>query len=643
MIKKQDVAAGPANRLLAFVIKIFVLLLIFSATWISYNQGVTGDLFYDDLSFLGPLEKIENRADAIQFIKDGNAGPLKRPIALLSFLPHADSWPESSITARKINVLIHLNNGFLLFLLAYQLLRLRNELSRDTAYWVAIMAAALWLVLPLLVSTSLITVQRWTGLSTLFGLVGLNIFTFGYFLQAEKARWAIFLQGAALGVFTLLAMFTKESGVLFPIYALVIDAVLLSHLKTKKWVRWLRSAGLWIGLLALLYYLSPLNYNWFSVNSFRGWSSFDRLQTQFVLLWHYLYIAFVPHIGFYGPFHDDVEIVTGWIPFISFLIFVTLTVLAFKHRKKNPWPLFALLWFFTGHLIESTIIHVELMFEHRNYLAIYGLCFALAVLVWQITGKLKRIAPVLLAVYTVIMWGALHATTSIWGNSLEAAENWVKHHPNSPRALMHLSSVYYDALGNESYSSYVLDRSVENCINCLDVRMQLFLYSCTSDDSPDDIQRRFNVLLEEAHQARLSLSLLDSFYPFQELLATQSCGFISDQDAYRLISLLLENPNYSSWHNQVHLSFHAAYFAKEQGDISLALEHLNTAQRLGPHVMPILQMQVHLLHQKGMEEAALQLIEERRLVRNRNRFMSDEALDDLEAMVKTEMINTGDS
>jgi len=599
------------------------------SVWVAYDQGVTGELFYDDLSFLGPLASMDSFEAVKLYIADGAGGPLGRRIALLSFLPHADGWPASAIDARRVNVLIHLVNGGLLFAVGYLVLRLRASLAARTCYWVAFAAASLWLVMPILASTSLITVQRWTGLSAMFGLMGLGLFVYGYFLQERRPRQAILLQGAGLGLGTLLAILTKESGALFPIYALVIDRVLLAHLPGPAYVRRIRRVVLWLGLAAILLYLSPLHLDWFAYSAYRGWSSFERLLTQPVVLWQYLHWTFFPQPTVFGPFHDDVELVRDWLaPTMAIASLMGLTLLALLLRKRSPWLLFALMWFFTGHLIESTVIHLELVFEHRNYIAIYGFCLALAATAWQLPDRYARLGPVLFAVYGMMLWAILYGTTSIWGNSLEAAENWAKRYPASPRAILHLSRVYHQELGNWSYSLPALDRAADGCPRCTDIRMQAMLYTCGLGDEADT-EQRFNRVLQSAKDGRTSVALLDSFYPLQELIADDACRPLTAADIRKLVLTLLDNPAYAAWEYQVHLSFHAAYFAREAGDPKAAEAHLARAEALRPQVMQIRQMQVHMLMKEGRYEEALSAIGRRRALANRDRFMSDSALDDM--------------
>lgn len=613
------------------------LLLMVIAIGFVYEQGVSGDRFYDDRGFLDQISDINTYEEARTFVITGDAGPLGRPIALLSFLPHAKNWPDSSIDARRINVLIHLFNGLLLFVISYMILKLRNQTTDCKAYWISFMAVLLWLSMPLLVSTTLTTVQRWTSLAMLFGLLGLAIFVYGYFLQSPHPKRALIIQAGGLGLGTLLAIFTKESGALFPVYALIIDVVLLKKLSAPKPFIWLRRGALWLGLFALLAYLSPWNLNWLAYSEYRGWSSWERLQTEVVILWDYLYRAFSPQPSAFSPFHDDVELVQGWLlPSLSLAGFVVLTILGFVIRKRTPWLLFALLWFFTGHLIESTVVQLELVFDHRNYLAVYGFCLVLSVFAWQLPQRYSRLGPALLGLYTLMICTILYATTSLWGNTLEAVENWVKRHPASPRAIMHLSTAYYEALGNQSYSLTRLDKLMDGCPRCLDVKMQALLYACGETDE-QDIRHRYDRILSIAESARYSHSLIDSLYPFQELIANDSCRPLTAVDAYQLPLLLLENRAYKATHYRAQVLFHAAYFAKELGSLDVAYGHLAEAESLKPSAEPILTMQVHLLLKELRYQDAIDAIERRR------GLIPNSRLDEMLINVREEVIDKTDS
>ena len=60
----------------------------------------------------------------------------------------------------------------------------------------------------------------------------------------------------------------------------------------------------------------------------------------------------------------------------SIVAIVLLVATAWKYRKKAPVYTFAVFWFLGGHILESTVVPLELYIEHRNYLPLLGPIFA---------------------------------------------------------------------------------------------------------------------------------------------------------------------------------------------------------------------------------------------------------------------------
>lgn len=605
--------------------------------FMAYAPGLTGSLFYDDFSNLNALAGIDNLSAAWDFIISGLADTngTGRPLALATFLPHAGGWPNNSSEVLLVNVIIHIVNAGLLFLLTYQILRLKGDNTETRVYLISLNAALLWAVLPLLASTSLIAVQRMTGLAALVGLTGLVVFLRGYFIQdPRQAAWMQFV-GLSLG--TILAMLSKENGVLIPVYALVIDSVLLQQQSaTQKRLFLFRRVALWMTLLALLLYLSPIHLNWFELDLRRGWTAFERMQTEGVILWKYLFSAFMPQPTLFGPFHDNVQLVQGWFyPTLAFGGFLLLTTIAYFVRRKTPWPLFALLWFFTGHLLESTTLSLELMFEHRNYLALYGFCLALTYGAWHLPGSLRRVGPLLFVLYLIMMWSILYATTSLWGNKLEAAENWATSNPDSPRAILHMTTEYHNTLGNASFALPALDRAIAGCPDCADLKMQALLYAC-GEESPSAIKQRFGAILKSAAVCRKSTALIDSLYPLNELIRRQQCSPLTYAIVREFITALQLNPAFAWWEYQVHLLFHAAVFAHGDGDLAAAESYLGEAETIAPDVIPVLHLQIRLFLDNNRSSEALAAIERRKdLKRYRYRGMNQKVLAQLETDIRS--------
>src|SRR5690554_5467874 len=135
-----------------------------------YSQGWSGRWQFDDHANLAPLLDVfgNGRIDwesAFDFVFSGGAGPLGRPVSLASFLIDGSTWPISPSSMLYTNSLLHVINGLLLCALWLAVLRQLPEV-RNNYRWIAVVAAILWMLQPLLASGVLMPVQRMTLLSS---------------------------------------------------------------------------------------------------------------------------------------------------------------------------------------------------------------------------------------------------------------------------------------------------------------------------------------------------------------------------------------------------------------------------------------------------------------------------------------------
>jgi hypothetical protein len=630
------------------------LLLTFTAAaliYLAYQPGVTGALYYDDYANLEGLANIASLGDAIRFVTSGFAGPLGRPIALASFLPHADGWPDNGVEILRTNTLIHIANGLLLGLLGYLILCLRDPGNRNRTFWIAFSAALLWASLPLLASTSLIAIQRMTSLAATFGLLGLIGFVAGLLLQAQRPRTALTLQLGALGTGTFLAILSKENGALILVFALLIDTLLLRDLAdgNPTLVRWRRRL-LGLGLAAILFYISPLKQDWFTVIDFRGFSPWERLQTEVVILWEYLRLAFLPLPSAFGPFHDhrgiDYAEWTSAQATGAWLIVIGTGLWLRSSHRRMVWPLFAVLWFFTGHLLESTTIGLEIYFEHRNYLAVYGICLALSAAAFSATGNLKRVAPALLGLFIALQLGVLASVTSIWGRPLVAAEMWTSLHPASGRAVIHQVFLEAGAISQNTAGlnfQFIdrqrrglalerLDRTAAACPECLEVRLEALRHSCDLT-SESDTEQRLREAIAAAQRGKGARATLDLLFRLRDIVNDDRCPPLNSKGLLDVVDNLLENALFALPIYHVRALFIAAALQEDMGNDEARDSHLARAETIEPRALPVLQYQVYSALAEHDYARAMAAIERRRPVTRLVGVMSDAVLDGLARVV----------
>jgi tetratricopeptide (TPR) repeat protein len=443
------------------IYRILAVCLSLALTVLCYLPGLHGGFLFDDIPNIrdNPLLTITNLdiQSLWQAAMSGSAGMLKRPVSMVTFALNYYFSGLDPYYFKATNLAIHLLNGIGIFILSRLLLDLyrklhRPQLTENSLLWIAIATAALWLLHPFNLSGVLYVVQRMESLSALFTLCGLILYLYGRKRLIEQKSGAMTAILAAVLVFTPLAVLSKENGILLPVFMLVTEATVLHWQTPDKRSRHMLLAlfALTVLLPALLVAAYVLLNPAFIIGgySIRDFSLTERLMTEARVLWLYLHMILLPDIASMGVYHDDIAISRSLftpattLPAIAGLL--ALLTGAVLLRKKYPLLSFGVLFFLAGHSMESTVIGLELVHEHRNYLPTFGI---LLPLVYYIRSpvchpsslRLRRIAmPIVIALFAVLTW--LRADQ--WRDPLGMMQMEVQHHPQSTRANSDLAFQY---------------------------------------------------------------------------------------------------------------------------------------------------------------------------------------------------------
>jgi tetratricopeptide (TPR) repeat protein len=335
------------------------------------------------------------------------------------------------------NLLLHLLNAALLFHFLRTLLpRLDGTLDEPRARLIAVATVALWMLHPIQVSTVLYVVQRMTELSLLFTLLSLLAY-----LRARTAssnREYRLYGWVLLPLAALLAILSKETGVLLPFYLLTLELLAFqttwAQVRSDRRLGWLLAVFVALPLLAGVVLLA-LNFNAIVDYSGRSFSLQERVLTQFHIVAFYLKLILAPRVREMSLFHDDFPLATGFDAVTLALVagFAAALILAWRVRCRWPVVSCCIAMFLASHLLESSFLPLELAFEHRNY---FGSAFVLLAPVWA----LFRFAPVKPMTLFVGVIGLLYAfmtatRASEWGNNDLFNTMIIVEHPRSPRGL----------------------------------------------------------------------------------------------------------------------------------------------------------------------------------------------------------------
>ena len=565
-----------ANGRIAQIAFVAALLL----AWFCYAPAITGVFQLDDRPNLEGLQDVSDLETGLDFILSGSAGPLGRPVALLTFALQADSWQQGAADFIRANILLHLLNAAIL---AFCVLRLSLYMSMDhgRATTNAVLVASVWVLLPLLATSSLMVVQRMTILSATFALLGLA----GYLsarmrLQVAPQR-ALVWMSVSLVVGTLLSALCKESGLLLPVLVLALEATVLPRPDNpgkKLWRGW-QLVFLGTPLLIILAYLATTVPYPEALALRRGFTGSERLLTEANLLWVYLFKAVFGHPDSLGIFQRAPAVARRLFEMptlLSVLAWLTLLAAAIVWRRRWPLPALAILWFLAGHLIESTTVSLELYFEHRNYLPIIGPIFALGTFVLLLDRPMRLVGVALISLFVLINAFFLFVFASLWGEPSMAARHWAMRYPDSVRAVTTLATYQMSEEG-ALRGAQTLSRFVDQHPEHAYLRIQQLNIMCritgSADHSQlvDDLQRRLPEV-EFTYSAGTMLSQL-----FDASVGID-CDSLTPETVAALAKTLRNNPRYGqdAQYNQFHYKLLAG-IARKRGDMDTALAHLRTA------------------------------------------------------------------
>lgn len=422
---------------------------LFIAAWLIYQPGLSGSYLFDDfvnLNALGNMGPVQDWSSFLRYITSGTADPTGRPLTLLSFLLDAQDWPADPSSFKRTNLLLHILNGVLVcwaMVLLGQAIGLAERHNRNAA----LVGTAIWILHPLLVSTTLYIVQREAMLPATFTFCGLVFWCKGR-LRLHSAHvvsaWLFLVSGSVLC--TLLAMLCKANGVLLPLLIATAELTVLRNPPSRQ-MRTARFLLLAIPVAMLTLAMAaeiPSAIRIAAEN--RPWTVGARLLSEPRVIVDYLRLLWLPRATSFGVFNDQIrassDLLHPWSTLPCLFVVATFSLLSWVLRLRLPIFAFAIMFYLAGQLMESTFLPLELAFEHRNYLPAAFMFWPLGV--W-LTGHSSRpqkfgLTVLILAGLTVLTW----SRCQVWGDIRQQALIWGRVNPASARAQAFAAAVEMD-------------------------------------------------------------------------------------------------------------------------------------------------------------------------------------------------------
>jgi tetratricopeptide (TPR) repeat protein len=410
---------------------IFAIAALLVALLVIYWPSFKGDWYLDDFGNIHDNPNIHLKTLSVDEITktfygmDKGHSRFNRPLSYLSLALNYYVGGTDPFGYHIVNFSIHYCTSVFLFLLILNILELPGSDRRyeNKAYSIALLATFLWATHPIQVNAVTYIVQRMAALAGLFTVISLYCY-----LKARtdnhsqgKSRFSRYGLYAACVIAGICALASKQNAAMLPISLLLFEILLIqkaaSHNKpaaknptvvipekagtrvvsgcrtkpvldrdpgsgTTKFNLFSRRVDnntvLFLKILippVLIFLLLSLYMG--GLSSFqagytsRPFSMTERLLTEPRVIFFYMGQLLYPSGSTFALLHDiriSTSLFSPWTTLPAILLLALSVGGCLLGGLK--WPLFSFsyLFFFINHAIEGSIVPLELLFEHRNYL-----------------------------------------------------------------------------------------------------------------------------------------------------------------------------------------------------------------------------------------------------------------------------------
>jgi Tfp pilus assembly protein PilF len=449
---------------------IMIFLFLFLLVFCSYSNNYRASWHFDDYPNIvdNPRIHIEDfkvksfkgalfaRYDKGQYL----GRSLYRPVPMLTFALNWYIGKNNVVGYHIVNNAIHLITTFFLFLTVLNLLISPNLKGKyqgnETA--IAFISAILWAVNPIQVQAITYIIQRMALLAAMFYIIGIYFYIKTRLSPTNNKRY-FFIAGCLLSF--ILALGSKENTVTFPIAVAIIEILFFQDLndrniKTKVTAVVMISSLLLAAFLTILYVKGYIGHILKAYEN-RMFTLMERLMTEPRIIVYYLSQIFYPIASRFSFVHDiniSTSLFKPWTTLPAIIAIISLLGIGFSQAKKRPILTLAIFFFFLNHIIESTIIPLELIFEHRNYLPSFFLFFPISTgLIWLIDYYKKKnsFIHIFLVVFIAGVIFSFCVGTIIrnkaWATEKTFWEDCITKAPGMARPYHNLANYHYQKMG----------------------------------------------------------------------------------------------------------------------------------------------------------------------------------------------------
>jgi tetratricopeptide (TPR) repeat protein len=245
----------------------------------------------------------------------------------------------------------------------------------------------------------------------------------------------------------ILALGTKETAATLPCFILLYEWFFFQDL-SREWLK--RHLPFLIGVFILLIGVSLIYLDGhpferiLSRYELLNFTLTQRVVTEFRVVILYLSLLIYPHpnrLNLDYDFPISHSLIDPITTLAALMVIVGLIGIACLLAKKDRLISFCLLWYFGNLVIESSLIGLELVFEHRTYLPSMLISLMVTVLADRVVrSKYLKIATICAITMVFSAWtyerNMIWSTAvTLWGDTVRKSPQKVRPHNNLGNAL----------------------------------------------------------------------------------------------------------------------------------------------------------------------------------------------------------------
>ncbi len=435
----------PAHS--GFINRDLLAMVLFSAITITLYSHTLGSPFVlDDISNV--LQNQYIRISELTWDTVGDAAwkslRSKRPVANISLALNYYMGRYNVFGYHLVNIIIHIASGIVLYFFFEITFRIHSP-PRCQNRFIPFVAALIWLVHPVQTQAVTYIVQRMTSMAALFYILSMLLYAKARMLcfqkgpkseNKERGYAYLFFSGSFLS--GVLALCSKENAATLPFFVFLYEWFFFQNLD-RKWLK--KNGTLLFGVFLFFLFLSIIYVSGNPVEKIasqyktRNFTLTQRLLTEPRVMIHYLTLLVYPHPSRLNLDYDfplSLSFLNPVTTLLSLGMLAGMIIFAILIAKRERLLSFCICWFLGNLIMESSVIGLEIIFEHRLYLPSM-LAFIFPVCLFFNNIKSERPAKAILCIVIIVLSFWTYQRNKVWKNEVSLFTDCAWKSPNKER------------------------------------------------------------------------------------------------------------------------------------------------------------------------------------------------------------------